>query len=298
MQEYCALHTVLAISTQINKEMQNIKFYNGIEMPPLIMSTNWMDYPTMKKVVNAGLEIGYRAFDTARDYGNEHIVGRVLKECLKEQGLNREDIFITTKIGNSQQIRGKIDEEIEISLRNLQTEYVDCWMMHWPYPNYYINTYHKMEKIYRSGKAHAIGMANFHVRHFNKLWEEGFEITPHCVQFELHPMRTANDIIEFCNKNNIAVQAYSPLCRMIAPIKNSPILHSIAERTGKSIGQVILRWHYQNGLVPCFKSLKPKRLEENFNIWDFELTAEDMEAISSMDCDYKYHLESASCPGF
>lgn len=283
-------------SKQIN--MHHIKFHNGVELPPLIMSTNWMDYPTMKEVVTAGLKIGFRAFDTARDYGNEHIVGRVIKECLAEQGLKREDIFITTKIGNSQQRLGNISEQINISLKNLQTDYVDCWLMHWPYPEHYIDTYHKMEQVYQEGKVRAIGMANYHVRHFQKLWEAGFDVAPHCVQFEHHPMRTADDIVAFCREQNIAIQAYSPLCRMIDPIKNSPILKAIAERTGKSIGQVILRWHYQHQSVPCFKSLKPKRLEENFSIWDFELTDEDMASINSMDCDYKYHLESASCPGF
>ncbi|MDE5773656.1 MAG: aldo/keto reductase [Muribaculaceae bacterium] len=278
--------------------MHTIKLSNDIEMPAIIMSTNWMDYPTMKKVVTAGLQTGYRAFDTARDYGNEHIVGKVLKECLEEQGLKREDIFITTKIGNSQQRVGNIDEQIDISLKNLKTDYVDCWMMHWPYPNYYIETYHKMEKVYNSGKARAIGMANYHVRHFNKLLEAGIEIEPHCVQFEHHPMRTADDIVQFCNDRKITIQAYSPLCRMIEPIRNSEILHAIAKRYGKTVGQVILRWHIQHGSVPCFKSVNPERLKENFDIWDFKLTDEEMKEISSMDCDYKYHLESASCPGF
>ena len=278
--------------------MHNVRFHNGIEMPPIIMSTNWMDYPTMKEVVTAGLKIGFRAFDTARDYGNEHIVGRVLKECLAEQGLKREDVFITTKIGNGQQRLGNIEEKIEISLHNLQTDYVDCWLMHWPYPDHFVDTYHKMEKVYKAGKVKVIGMANYHVRHFEQLWKEGFEIAPHCVQFEHHPMRTADDIFEFCRSHNIAVQAYSPLCRMIDAIKKSSILNEIANKKGKTIGQVILRWHYQHQSVPCFKSLKPKRLAENFDIWDFELTHEEMAVINSMDCDYKYHLESASCPGF
>lgn len=278
--------------------MLNIKLHNGIEMPPIIMSTNWMDYPTMKEVVTAGLKIGFRAFDTARDYGNEHIVGRVLKECLAEQGLKREDVFITTKIGNGQQRLGNIEEQIEISLRNLQTDYVDCWLMHWPYPGYFVDTYHKMETVYKTGKVKAIGMANYHIRHFEQLWKEGFDIAPHCAQFEHHPMRTADDIFEFCRSHNIAVQAYSPLCRMIDAIKKSSILNDIASKKGKTIGQVILRWHYQHQSVPCFKSLKPMRLAENFNIWDFELTQQEMAAINSMDCDYKYHLESASCPGF
>lgn len=278
--------------------MHKVRFHNGIEMPPIIMSTNWMDYPTMKEVVTAGLKIGFRAFDTARDYGNEHIVGRVLKECLAEQGLKREDVFITTKIGNGQQRLGNIEEQIEISLRNLQTDYVDCWLMHWPYPGYFVDTYHKMETVYKTGKVKAIGMANYHIRHFEQLWKEGFDIAPHCVQFEHHPMRTADDIFEFCRSHKIAVQAYSPLCRMIDAIKKSSILNDIASKKGKTIGQVILRWHYQHQSVPCFKSLKPMRLAENFNIWDFELTQQEMAAINSMDCDYKYHLESASCPGF
>lgn len=278
--------------------MTNIKLSNGIEMPPIIMSTNWMDYPTMKEIVSVGLKIGYRAFDTARDYGNEHIVGRVLKECLSEQGLTRRDIFITTKIGNSQQVLGNIEEQMEISLHNLQTEYVDCWLMHWPYPDYYIHTYHEMEKVYKQGKAHAIGMANYRLRHFRKLWEAGIEIVPHCVQFEHHPLRVAEDIFQFCEEHHIAVQAYSPLCRMIAPIKSSSILSEISRRTGKTIGQIILRWHYQHNSVPCFKSVNYSRLKENFDIWDFELNEDDMRRISSLDEDYKYHLESASCPGF
>lgn len=278
--------------------MHNLLLSNGIEMPPMIMSTNWMDYKQMKEVVNAGLKIGFRAFDTARDYGNEHIVGKVIKECLSEQGLKREDIFITTKIGNSQQVLGNIEEQIDISLKNLQTDYVDCWLMHWPYPDYYIETYRKMEKVYHAGKTRSIGMANYLVRHFEKLFAEGIDIIPHCVQFEHHPMRTADDIISFCHKHNIAVQAYSPLCRMINSIKFSPILKSIADRTGKSIGQIILRWHYQHQTVPVFKSTKPQRLNENFSIWDFKLTEEDMNKINSMNEDYKYHLESASCPGF
>lgn len=271
---------------------------NGVEMPPIVETTNWMDYPQMKELVTEGLKVGFRAFDTARDYGNEPIVGRVMKECLTEHGLKREDIFITTKIGNSQQQLGNIEEQIDISLRNLQTNYVDLWLMHWPYPDYYVDTYRKMEKVYKSGKVRAIGMANYRVRHFEHLFKEGVEIMPHCVQFELHPMRTAEDIVSYCRKRNIAIQAYSPLCRMIEPIRNSEILKAIADAHEKSIAQVILRWHYQNKTVPVFRSFKPQRLKENFDIFNFELSEDEMRQVSSLDQDYKYHLESASCPGY
>lgn len=271
---------------------------NGVQMPPIVETTNWMGYEQMNELVTAGLKIGFRAFDTARDYGNEPIVGRVMKECLAEQGLKREDIFITTKIGNSQQRLGNIEEQIDMSLRNLQTDYVDLWLMHWPYPDYYVDTYRKMEKVYKSGKVRAIGMANYRVRHFEHLFKEGVEIMPHCVQFELHPMRTADDIVAYCRERNIAIQAYSPLCRMIEPIRNSELLKGIADVHQKSIAQVILRWHYQNHTVPVFKSLKPHRLKENFDIFDFQLSEDEMRQVASLDEDYKYHIESASCPGY
>ena len=278
--------------------MHNIILSNGVEMPPIVETTNWMDYPQMKTLVTEGLKVGFRAFDTARAYGNEHIVGRVVKECLEDLGLKREDVFITTKIGNGEQCLGNIEEQIDISLRNLQTDYVDLWMMHWPYPDHYVDTWHKMEKVYRSGKVRAIGMANYRVRHFEHLFKAGVEVMPHCVQMELHPMRTADDIVAYCREKNIAIQAYSPLCRMIAKIRESKELQEIAANHGKSIPQVILRWHVQNKTVPVFKTLKPHRLKENFDIFDFELSDAEMKLVASLDEDYKYHLESASCPGY
>lgn len=278
--------------------MDNIILSNGVEMPPIVETTNWMDYPVMKKLVTAGMQIGFRAFDTARDYGNEDVVGQVMKECLQEQGLKREDIFITTKIGNSQQALGNIEEQVDISLRNLQTDYIDLWLMHWPYPDHYVDTWHKMEKVYKSGKVRAIGMANYRIRHFEHLFKEGVEIMPHCVQMELHPMRTAKDIVAYLHERNIVIQAYSPLCRMIPKIRENEILEAIAEEHGRSVGQIILRWHIQNHTVPVFKSLKPQRLKENFDIFDFSLSEEEMNAVASLDEDYKYHIESTSCPGF
>lgn len=129
------------------------------------------------------------------------------------------------------------------------------------------------------------------------LWG-GVEIMPHCIQMELHPMRTVEDIVAYLKERNIAIQAYSPLCRMIPEIRENEILKKIAQRTNKSVAQVILRWHIQNKTVPVFKSLKEKRLKENFDIFDFELTDEEMKAISSLDQDYKFHIESTSCPGY
>lgn len=276
-----------------------ITLANGVKMPALVMSTNYMDYPLMKKVVTAGLKIGYRAFDTARDYGNEHVVGRVLEECLREQGLKRSDIFITTKIGNGQQVEGNISEQIDISLRHLHTDYIDLWLMHWPYPDHYIDTWRKMEYVYKkTQKVHAIGMANYRIRHFEHLFKAGIEIMPHCVQYECHPLRTADDLRDFCSERHIAIQAYSALCRMMPAIQNSEVLNRLAKKYNKTIAEIILRWHIQRGITPVFKSTKPVRLKENFGVWDFVLQPSEVLEISSMDQDYKYHLESASCPGY
>lgn len=267
-------------------------------MPPIIQTTNWMDYPVMKNLVSVGLKVGYRAFDTARDYGNEHVVGQVMKECLAEQGLRREDIFITTKIGNGQQVQGNIEEQIDISLRNLQTDYVDLWMMHWPYPGYYADTWRKMERVYRSGKVRAIGMANYNIRHFEYLFSQDIEITPHCVQMELHPLRTAENVVAYLREKGIAIQAYSPLCRMIPKIRDNAKLKAIAENKKRSVAQIILKWHIQNRTAPVFKSMKPARLAENFDCFGFELSDDEMRMISSLNENYKCHLESASCPGY
>lgn len=278
--------------------MKTIKLSNGVEMPNMVMATNWMEYTQLKNIMVAGFNVGFRAIDTARDYGNEATVGKVIQDIIHETGLKRDEIFITTKIGNGQQRTGNIAREIEISLNNLRTDYIDLWLMHWPYPDYYIDTWHKMEEVYKSGKVKAIGMANCNVRYLEKLYQAGITIPLHCVQFELHPMRTAEDIVSWCQKHNIAIQAYSPLCRMIEPIKKSSILQAIANRHSKTIGQVILRWHIQQHTIPVIKTTNPNRMQENANVFDFSLSGDELKQISSLNQNYKFHLESVCCPGY
>lgn len=152
-------------------EYPKIELYNGMEMPFMGIGTNWMNYGQLLPVMKAGFEAGFRAIDTARDYGNEPVVGDVLKAALASSGLRREDVFVTTKIGNSQQVLGNIEEQIDISLCNLKTDYIDLWLMHWPYPGYFEQTWEKMIKVYKTGKVRAIGVANYAVRHFRQLME-------------------------------------------------------------------------------------------------------------------------------
>lgn len=229
----------------------------------------------------------------------EPIVGDVLEDVLKSVGLTRQDVFVTTKIGNSQQMEGNIEEQLEISLANLKTDYLDLWLMHWPYPGYFESTWEKMVKLYEAGKVKAIGVANYDIRHFNQLLSSKPKVIPMVNQMEYHPLRTAEDLRAFMKKNRIVTQAYAPLCRLVPPLKDSDILHELSLKYKKSIGQVILRWHIQQGdVMPVFKSYNPKRFKENIDIFDFELTDEEMNSISSLNQNYKYHIESINCPGY
>ena len=159
-------------------DSHSIMLSNGVAMPCMAIGTNWMKYDELRKILVAGFSAGFRAIDTARDYGNEAVVGKALRDAMKDVGLRREDIFVTTKIGNSQQRLGNIEEQMAISLDNLRTDYVDLWLMHWPYPGFYENTWEKMIGVYKSGQARAIGVANYDVRHFKKLLAGNPEVVP------------------------------------------------------------------------------------------------------------------------
>lgn len=268
-------------------------------MPNMAVGTNWMNYRQLKLVLNHAFNSGFRAIDTARDYGNEPIVGAVLENIYKCGQIKRDEIFITTKIGNSQQRLGNINEQVNQSLLNLKTDYIDLWLMHWPYPEYYLDTWKEMEKVYKSGKVRAIGVANYELRHFQSLIDADINILPMVNQIEYHPLRTVQDLIHFMKSRSIALQAYAPLCRLIPPLKNSELLIDLSKKYKKTIGQIILRWHVQQEFVmPVFKTYTPSRFEENIDIFDFSLTEEEMINIFSLNQDYKYHIESINCPGY
>lgn len=280
--------------------MNTIKLNNGVEMPIMAIGTNWMNYKELYSIMRAGFEAGFRAIDTARDYGNEPVVGAVLKAVLKDMGMNRSDVFITTKIGNRQQIKGNISEQIEESLRNLQTDYIDLWLMHWPYPDYFKTTWDKMTEVYtKTDKVRAIGVANYRERHFNQLLSSKDVLTPMVNQTEYHPLRTVVNLKSYMQSHNIKLQAYAPLCRLVDPLKNAEILNSLCKKYNKSIGQIILRWHVQQGdVMPIFKSYKLTRFKENIDVFDFELSQQEMDDIFALNIDYKYHIESCNCPGY
>lgn len=277
--------------------MQTHKLNNGYNLPVMCVGTNRMDLSKLVPILNGALDAGISFFDSARDYGNEPQVGEALQTVLSERGFKREDVCITTKVGNGQQTSNDMYHEIELSLRNLRTEYVDLWMLHWPLPGYYIENMRQMVEIMKSGKVKAIGLANPRVRHLKKLYDET-GITPQVIQIEHHPFRLSKDILTYCEDHKIQVEAYSPLCFMIGKLRENPVLIEIAKKYGKSLGQIVLRWHYQHHIIPVFRSEKPTRFKENVGIFDFELSQDDMNMIFALDEDYKFIPESLHCLGY
>lgn len=270
---------------------------NNYDIPVIAAGTNRMNYEMLKSIVNGALENGVCHFDSARDYGNEPIVGQALNEIIHEKKLNRNSFFITTKVGNSQQIGKDMSSELNKSLNNLKLDYIDLWMLHWPLPDFYIDNFCQMNELMKSGKVKAIGLANPRVRHLESL-KNNTGILPQVIQIEHHPFRVSRDILDYCKENGIIIQAYSPLCFMIEKIRENTTLYMLSQKYGKTIGQIVLKWHLQHGIVPVFRTTNPKRFIENTDINDFELSDTDMNLIFSLDEDYKFIPESLHCSGY
>lgn len=278
---------------------------NGVMMPPVVMGTSIDDRKgnrnclirEMCSLVEFAIENGITAFDTARDYGNESILGKIFFDLFKSGSITREDIFITTKIGNEQQKLLDMRKQLEISLKSLKTDYIDLWLLHWPLPDYYLKNWKQLCDIYNEGVVRAIGISNVRERHLDLVLNDS-SIIPHVVQIEYHPFRTVSSLRNICKCHNIQIEAYSANCVMLPFVKNNEVLNKIANKYGKTVAQIIMRWHFQQGSIPIFSSMNKKHLIDNVNIFDFELNDLEMKKIFSLDCDYKFHPESVNCPGY
>ncbi|MFR2070234.1 MAG: aldo/keto reductase family protein [Bacteroides nordii] len=276
--------------------MERVKLRNDFELPVMSVGTNRMGYDKMFSILSSAVDAGITFIDTARDYGNESVVGDVLCKIVQHRGLSRDNLFVTTKVGNSQQFGTDMFKQIDISLRNLKLDYIDLWLLHWPYPDLYMDNLRQMEVIYKSGKVKSFGVANCRLRHLKTM--ETANLLPHVIQIEHHPFRHSGDILKYCKDRRIQIEAYSPLCFMIEKLRWNPVLLRISEKHGKSLGQIILRWHYQHHVIPVFRTENPERFKENADIFTFELDREDMMNIGVLDEDYKFIPESLHCPGY
>lgn len=261
--------------------MQTVALNNGTAIPGLGLGL-WQvkDEQACITSVHAALEAGYRHFDTAQIYGNEAFLGRALREA----NANRNELFITTKIWNDYQFWDDLPVSFDESLKNLQTDYVDLLLLHFPVTETRRPAWRRMEQLAQSGHTKAIGVSNYTVRHLEELLRE-CSIKPAVNQVELHIYLQQPELLEFCRSHDIVVEAYSPLAHGYG--LDNKMLQGIAAKHSKTPAQIMVRWCLEKGLVPLPKSVHPDRVKANIDVFDFALDANDMALLATLDSDYR-----------
>lgn len=250
---------------------------NGTVMPWVGLGVWEAPSRVLESLIPQAVEVGYRHIDTAAIYGNEEGVGRGIRAA----GIAREQLFVTTKVWNRDQGFDKTLAAFAASLKRLGLDYVDLYLIHWAVPGKYRETWKALQKLYREGAVRAIGVSNFQVHHLEELLAE-FEIAPMVNQIELHPYLTQTALVEFCQGRGIQVEAWSPLMRGGAVLRD-PVIAAIAEKYHKTPAQVALRWNLERRVVVIPKTVHPERLKENLDLFDFALTPEEVEAITRLN---------------
>jgi 2,5-diketo-D-gluconate reductase A len=255
-----------------------IKLNNGVEIPQLGFGVFQVPDEETTAVVTAALEAGYRSIDTAAAYGNERGVG----EAIKASGIPRDELFITTKLWNASQGYDSTLRAFDESMAQLGLEQLDLYLIHWPVPkgDKYVETWKAFEKLHADGRIRAIGVSNFQSTHLRRLLDEGLTL-PAVNQVELHPALQQATLRAFHTEHGIATEAWSPLAQ--GEVLDAPEITKAAAKHGKSPAQVVLRWHLQLGNVVIPKSVTPKRIRENIDVFDFELDGDDLNAIASLE---------------
>ncbi|MBM7579049.1 aldo/keto reductase [Jeotgalibacillus terrae] len=260
--------------------MDIVTLNNGLKMPQIGLGV-WQveDHQTGVDSVKKAIETGYRSIDTAMIYKNEEAVGQGIREA----GVPREELFITTKVWNADQGYDSTLEALETSLEKLGLDYVDLYLIHWPMPekDKYVETYKALEKLYEDGKVKAIGVCNFEIEHLQRLMDE-CTVKPVLNQVECHPYHGQHELKEFCAKHDIFLEAWSPLMQG-GEVLEDDIIRNIAEKYGKEPAQVVIRWHLQSGSIVIPKSVTPSRIESNFDVFDFALTEDELKSINALD---------------
>lgn len=258
--------------------MQTVKLNNGVHMPILGFGVFQVtDLAECERSVLDAIATGYRLIDTAASYMNEEAVGK----AIKRSGVAREELFITTKVWLQSNGYEGTKKSFEASLKKLQLDYLDLYLMHQPFGDVY-GTWRAMQDLYKEGKVRAIGVSNFHPDRLIDLIVHN-EIVPAVNQIETHPFRQQIETQNFLQENNVQIQSWGPFAEGKNNLFTNELLTSIGKKYNKSVAQVVLRWLTQRGVVAIPKSVRKERMEENFNSLDFDLTAEDMEAIKTLD---------------
>jgi len=271
----------------IAKGLQDtVTLNNGVKMPWLGLGVfKVQEGEEVIHAVKSAIRGGYRSIDTAALYRNEEGVGQAVAEAAREYGVPREQLFITSKVWNSDQGYRTTLDAFDDSLRRLGLDYMDLYLVHWPVKGKYKETWRALEQIYKSGKARAIGVSNFHNHHLEDLLADA-SVVPAVNQVELHPYLTQVPIREFNRSKGVQVEAWSPLGQ--SHVLEEPVIAGLAAKYGKSLAQIVLRWDLQSGIVTIPKSIREPRIIENASVFDFELSAADMQAIDALNRSYRY----------
>lgn len=263
-------------------KIPHVTLNNNISMPQIGLGVYLMPSDQTAENVSHALESGYRLIDTAAAYGNEEGVG----QGIKQSGLPREEIFVTTKLWNSEHQYDKALKAFETSLQKLGLEYIDLYLIHWPLPmeDQYLDAWKALEKIYKDGRAKAIGVSNFKQNHIDRLLQES-EIVPAVLQIEIHPTFNQPELRQYASEHNIQVESWYPLGgqKSVGELLKLPLIVNMAQKYHKTPAQIVLRWHIELGLVTIPKSSHPARVKENIDIFDFQLTQDEVQAISALD---------------
>ncbi len=252
-----------------------VRLNNGIDMPLLGLGVYAPQHNSeVQQAVEAALEVGCRLIDTAAAYGNE----REVAQALAASGVSRDDVFITTKVWNDDQGYDSTLRAFDRSLDLLQLEVIDLYLIHWPTSPHRLDTWRAMEQLYADGRVRAIGVSNYYPAQLDELFEIA-TVTPAVNQIEFSPYCYRPDVMDYCRTKNIQVEGYAPLVRGMK--QNDSRLLAIAEKYGKSTYQVLVRWSLQHGVITIPKSVKKERIRDNFDVLDFELSADDFALMNT-----------------
>lgn len=262
-------------------QVPNIRLNNGVEIPQFGFGVFQVPPDETAQTVRAAFDAGYRHIDTAQMYGNEEGVGR----ALAESGLPRDEVFVTTKLNNDGHGYDSALRRLDESLQKLGTDHVDLYLIHWPRPqeDRYVETWRGFEKALAEGKARSIGVSNFTVAHLDRLAAETGTV-PAVNQIELHPRFTQDELRAYHGAHGIATEAWSPIGQGQG-LLDDPALATLAEKYGKTPAQIVLRWHIQLGNIVFPKSMRPERMRENIDVFDFELSSDDEQAVTALNAD-------------
>lgn len=243
----------------------------------------------VNRVANA-FRIGYRMLDYSAAYGNMELIGK----AIRKSGVDRKDIFITTRVSNVAQREHKVREEFMKGLKCMGIDYVDLLQFHWPVTGCYLDTWREMEKLKEDGYVHHLGVANCHQHHLERILNI-CKFRPEVGQFEIHPLFTQKTLIDYYKKQNIIIEAYTSLARYDDRLVRLPLLKRMEKKYNKSFTQIILRWHIQNGCIPLVRTLKLSHQLSNFDIFDFEISKEDMKQIDGININSRLRYDPDNC---